>query len=348
MSDQQQYPTNLKLLLIGNSSVDDDFLSEEETTATIGVDFKVKSIELDGHRYKLSVWDTAGQERFRTLTSSYYRGAQGVVLVYDVSSRNSFDELIKWFREIDTYCSEDVVKIIVGNKVDKEFSRQVTSEEGQAFADRMGTLFVECSAKTNVHVTDAFQELVRRILATPSLWTRGPQPVRNPQSVIALGDDSASGYGGPPTYPTSNLDVDVGVDLDLEVWLPSQVTQRLALDGPDKLSGNVCVSRSPREHLACPNYPVPEGKCVVYDKIAPHGPEIQKICVQEPPNPFLPPSKTDTAGHPPRPHQNPDTNKVARCGAYGSWALSHKVGDRRRSIDRPGFVLCPPAAFNEG
>ncbi|MDA4808005.1 hypothetical protein NY486_19230, partial [Enterobacter hormaechei] len=79
--------------------------------------------------------------------------------VYDVASRPTFDELIKWFREIETYCAEDVVKVIVGNKVDKEFSRQVSTEEGQAFADRMGTLFVECSAKTNFGVTEAFQEL---------------------------------------------------------------------------------------------------------------------------------------------------------------------------------------------
>lgn len=70
---------------------------------------------------------------------------------------------MKWVREIETYCSEDVVKILVGNKVDKEFSRQVTTEEGQKFADRMGTLFVECSAKTNVGVSDAFKELVQQV-----------------------------------------------------------------------------------------------------------------------------------------------------------------------------------------
>ncbi|GMK53901.1 hypothetical protein CspeluHIS016_0104870 [Cutaneotrichosporon spelunceum] len=204
MSDSPQ-PSNLKLLLIGNSSVgksslllrftDDDFLSEEETAATIGVDFKVKSIELNGRRYKLSIWDTAGQERFRTLTSSYYRGAQGVILVYDVSSRPTFDELVKWFREIETYCAEDVVKILVGNKVDKEYQRQVTREEGEKFAERMGTLFVECSAKTNIGVTEAFQELVRRILDTPSLWQRGPQPVRAPDAVT-LTDDNSGALGG--------------------------------------------------------------------------------------------------------------------------------------------------------
>ncbi|RSH90484.1 hypothetical protein EHS25_001089 [Saitozyma podzolica] len=192
-------PPNLKLLLIGNSSVgksslllrftDDDFLTEDETSATIGVDFKVKTLEVDGKRYKLSIWDTAGQERFRTLTSSYYRGAQGVILVYDVSSRSTFDELVKWFREIETYCGEGVVKMV-------EFSRQVTTDEGKAFADRMGTLFIECSAKTNVHVVEAFRELVQRILATPELWSRGPQPIRSPgdRKTVTVGEDEG-GWG---------------------------------------------------------------------------------------------------------------------------------------------------------
>ena len=146
---------------------EDDFLPDEETTATIGVDFKVAFIEMNGRRYKLSIWvgnyplsealwpytrasaplptptmdgddlqDTAGQERFRTLTSSYYRGAQAVLLgahafeqrawctraettVYDITSRVTFDELIKWSREIDTYCPDGVVRVILGNKLDK-------------------------------------------------------------------------------------------------------------------------------------------------------------------------------------------------------------------------------------
>ncbi|KAJ1973601.1 Ras- protein Rab-18 [Dimargaris verticillata] len=119
-----------KLLLIGDSNVgkssillrftDDMFLGPEEASATIGVDFKVKMFDVEGHRYKLTIWDTAGQERFRTLTSSYYRGAQGVVLVYDVSRRDTFEHLDQWMNELNTYCStHDVVKMIVGNKVDK-------------------------------------------------------------------------------------------------------------------------------------------------------------------------------------------------------------------------------------
>ncbi|KAG9090226.1 Ras- protein Rab-18 [Ceratobasidium sp. 392] len=173
-------PLNAKILLIGNSSVgkssillrfsDETWLSEDESSATIGVDFRVTKMDVRGKKVKLSIWDTAGQERFRTITSSYYRGAQGIILVYDVSNRESFEALPRWFSELETYVSPSVVKIVVGNKVDKEFSRQVSTEEGRAFAERMGTLFVEASAKTKVGVQDTFRELVEKIVDTPELW----------------------------------------------------------------------------------------------------------------------------------------------------------------------------------
>ncbi|KAF9020818.1 ras-domain-containing protein [Hymenopellis radicata] len=175
-------PINIKLLLIGNSSVgksslllrfsDEAWLPEDEASATIGVDFRVHrmSVALDDEQkppidVKLSIWDTAGQERFRTITASYYRGAQGVVLVYDVASRESFESLPRWWDELETYLGGEgrdaVVKIVVGNK---EFSRQVSTAEGQGFATRMGCFFVESSAKTDVGVTEAFTEVVKRIL----------------------------------------------------------------------------------------------------------------------------------------------------------------------------------------
>ncbi|CAO3660204.1 unnamed protein product [Umbelopsis ramanniana] len=134
-------------------------------------------MEVDGKRYKLTIWDTAGQERFRTLTSSYYRGAQGVILVYDVSNRDTFDALQNWYTELQTYSSsKDVVKMIVGNKVDKESSRVVTYKEGAAMAQKLQTLFVECSAKTKVGVQEAFEELVQKIIETPSLWQKQQAP----------------------------------------------------------------------------------------------------------------------------------------------------------------------------
>ncbi|CAL1702738.1 unnamed protein product [Somion occarium] len=128
-SQDKASPVNVKLLLIGNSSVgksslllrfsDEQWLPEDESSATIGVDFRVHKMEVKGKKVKLSIWDTAGQERFRTITSSYYRGAQGIILVYDVANRESFEALPRWYSELETYVSPSVVKIIVGNKVDK-------------------------------------------------------------------------------------------------------------------------------------------------------------------------------------------------------------------------------------
>ncbi|KAJ7280374.1 ras-domain-containing protein [Mycena rebaudengoi] len=177
-------PVNCKLLLIGNSSVgksslllrfsDEQWLPEDESSATIGVDFRVHKMEVKGKKVKLSIWDTAGQERFRTITSSYYRGAQGIILVYDVSNRESYDALPRWYSELETYVSDKVVKILVGNKVDKEFSRQVPTAEAQAFATRMNSLFVEASAKTSVGVREAFTDVVERIMDIPELWDSAP------------------------------------------------------------------------------------------------------------------------------------------------------------------------------
>ncbi|XP_004629212.1 ras-related protein Rab-18 isoform X2 [Octodon degus] len=121
--------TTLKILIIGESGVgksslllrftDDTF--DPELAATIGVDFKVKTISVDGNKAKLAIWDTAGQERFRTLTPSYYRGAQGVILVYDVTRRDTFVKLDNWLNELETYCTRnDIVNMLVGNKIDKE------------------------------------------------------------------------------------------------------------------------------------------------------------------------------------------------------------------------------------
>ena len=150
---------------------DDTF---EELSPTIGVDFKLKYLDLDGKRLKLTVWDTAGQERFRTLTSSYYRGAQGIVFVYDITRRDTFDDLAEiWQREVDMYSTvEDCVKIVIGNKVDKAEQRAVSREEGMAFARDNGCLFLECSAKTKVSVQEAFEELVRGCWRRRVSWRR--------------------------------------------------------------------------------------------------------------------------------------------------------------------------------
>ncbi|EPT25948.1 Rab18/RabC-family small GTPase [Toxoplasma gondii ME49] len=171
------YDHLLKLLLIGDSGVGkssillrfaEDVFNEKQLS-TIGVDFKVKAMTVGDMRLKLAIWDTAGQERFRTLTSSYYRGAQGIIMVYDVSNRQSFLNLQSWLDEIYRYSTNaDAVLMLVSNKVDKR-TVQVERREGEAFAFQKGMLFVETSAKTRQGVDHAFEELVQKILDTPSL-----------------------------------------------------------------------------------------------------------------------------------------------------------------------------------
>lgn len=169
---------SLKILVIGESNVgksslllrftEDKFHAEQ--AATIGVDFKTKIVTIDDNTFRLHIWDTAGQERYRNLTPSYYRGAQGVILVYDVSVYQTFTRLEMWLKELETYVTRnDVVKMLVGNKIDKE-QREVSREEGLRFARRHAMLFMEASAKTKEGVQCAFEELVEKILQTPGLW----------------------------------------------------------------------------------------------------------------------------------------------------------------------------------
>lgn len=168
-----------KILLVGNSGVGKSSLllrftagKFDDLSPTIGVDFKVKMVSLQGKRLKLTIWDTAGQERFRTLTSTYYRGAQGIILVYDVTRRATFTDLSDvWLKEVDRFSTnKDCIKMLIGNKVDLEESeRVVAKKEGIAFARQHGCLFLEASAKTSINVQRCFDELVHKILDTPSL-----------------------------------------------------------------------------------------------------------------------------------------------------------------------------------
>ena len=176
--DARAYDHLVKILLVGDSGVGKSsllarFISDsfDEQSPTVGVDFKLKHVDVDGTRLKLTVWDTAGQERFRTLTSSYYRGAHGVVFVYDVTSRESFENAREtWRKEVEMYGTiANSVKIVIGNKIDREDERTVARKEGVAFAKEYGCLFLECSAKTKVRVAEAFDELVKGILDAPGL-----------------------------------------------------------------------------------------------------------------------------------------------------------------------------------
>ncbi|VDP12354.1 unnamed protein product [Onchocerca flexuosa] len=128
-----------------------------------GIDFKIRTIELDGKKIKLQIWDTAGQERFRTITTAYYRGAMGIMLVYDITNEKSFDNIKNWIRNIEEHASSDVDRMIIGNKCDIEERRQVSRERGEQLAIEYGTKFMETSAKANINVEEAFFTLARDI-----------------------------------------------------------------------------------------------------------------------------------------------------------------------------------------
>lgn len=169
-----------KILIIGESGVgksslmlrftEDDF--DQDQALTIGVDFKTKIIEVDHDKVKLAIWDTAGQERFRTLTPSYYRDAQGAILVYDVTKKETYQKLESWLNELEIYGTRNnMAKMIVGNKIDSP-ERTISRDDGFRFAKKHRTMFIETSAKTNEGVRDAFEEVVRKIKETDGLWER--------------------------------------------------------------------------------------------------------------------------------------------------------------------------------
>ncbi|KAM0906615.1 hypothetical protein ACQ4PT_016666 [Festuca glaucescens] len=155
---------------------DDTFTTSFITT--IGIDFKVRTVELDGRRVKLQIWDTAGQERFRTITTAYYRGAMGILLVYDVTDESSFNNIRNWIRNIEQHASDNVNKILVGNKVDMDAKRVVSTAQGQKLADEYGIKFFETSAKTNQNVEEVFftiaRDIKQRLTETVAAATEAP------------------------------------------------------------------------------------------------------------------------------------------------------------------------------
>mmetsp|Transcript_69721 Transcript_69721/g.202140 ORF Transcript_69721/g.202140 Transcript_69721/m.202140 type:complete len:208 (+) Transcript_69721:88-711(+) len=183
-----EYDYLFKLLLIGDSGVgksclllrfaDDTYT--QSYICTIGVDFKIRTLEQEGKRCKLQLWDTAGQERFRTITCSYYRGAHGIIVVYDVTDRDSFNNVKHWMQEIEKYAVAGVQRLLVGNKCDLVPKRVVSYDEGKELADDFGVTFLETSAKEAVNVERAFETMAAEIRR---VGPRAPVARGNPGAV---------------------------------------------------------------------------------------------------------------------------------------------------------------------
>ncbi|ESN96611.1 hypothetical protein HELRODRAFT_185092 [Helobdella robusta] len=165
----KDYDHLFKFLIIGDSGVGKSCILQRfvvdtfpsSYVSTVGVDFKIQTLKLDGERIKLQIWDTAGQERYRTITSTYYRGTHGVIVVYDITNRESFLNIKKWLYEIDQNC-DYVPKILVGNKIDS--CHEVSREELKYLADYLNLPFIECSAKHNTNISEIFETLTKQVV----------------------------------------------------------------------------------------------------------------------------------------------------------------------------------------
>lgn len=173
MNKSQESPYNFlfKIIIIGDTHVGksnvllrfSDNTFQESFQPTIGVDFKIKSIVFEGTPLKLQLWDTAGQERFRNITNSYYKGAHGIVLVYDITNHLSFENLDLWLDEVDKHGAAGLTKILIGNKCDLEEMRQVEKIEAQQKAEQLGIPFLETSAKEGLNIEKVFLYVIKEL-----------------------------------------------------------------------------------------------------------------------------------------------------------------------------------------
>lgn len=166
----KNYDSIMKILLVGDSGVGKSCLLvrfvedrfNPSFITTIGIDFKIKTIDINGKKVKLQLWDTAGQERFRTITTAYYRGAMGIIMVYDVTDERTYANIKQWYKTVTEHSNDDAQILLVGNKSDMD-TRVVTHEQGETLAEELNIPFIESSAKDDTNVNDVFFTLAKLI-----------------------------------------------------------------------------------------------------------------------------------------------------------------------------------------
>lgn len=166
----KNYDSIMKILLVGDSGVGKSCLLvrfvedrfNPSFITTIGIDFKIKTVDIDGRKVKLQLWDTAGQERFRTITTAYYRGAMGIIMVYDVTDERTYANIKQWYKTVTEHSNDDAQILLVGNKSDMD-NRVVTYEQGEELANELSVPFIESSAKDATNVNDVFLTLAKLI-----------------------------------------------------------------------------------------------------------------------------------------------------------------------------------------
>ncbi|KAJ7541785.1 hypothetical protein O6H91_10G076600 [Diphasiastrum complanatum] len=167
----EDYDYLFKVVLIGDSGVGKSNLLSRftrnefslESKSTIGVEFATRSINVDGKLIKAQIWDTAGQERYRAITSAYYRGAVGALLVYDITRHVTFENVKRWLKELKDHTDSNIVVMLVGNKSDLRHLRAVSVEDGQLFSEREALYFMETSALESTNVENAFKQILTQI-----------------------------------------------------------------------------------------------------------------------------------------------------------------------------------------
>ena len=188
----EEEPPLYKILLLGDSTVgktcfllrytDDTFLDLH--MATIGLDYRLKTMILDDQKIvKVQLWDTAGQDKFRAITRNYYKGARGIILIYDVTNIKSYENIKKWINEIKEEISEKVTIVLIGNKIDNEKERKISKEQGEQLAQEYNVAFFETSAKSGVGINESVFYLVKKIVeADPEALKKGKKlKIKNPK-----------------------------------------------------------------------------------------------------------------------------------------------------------------------